>query len=233
MQAKIRRKLSMVERALQFSQANVATDPGYTGVVTRLEQLVARAAQLAELERSGDNGERQATRRRVTSRRIIRGLLRHLDRVGAVVERTRPDLVGSFEAPEPNLANRNYLAAARDLLTVATEHQEVLLQHSLGAGFIDALREAITTFGEAGAAANLSRERHVGARGELPTIAAEAGELVAVLDGFNRARFAAGSAELAAWEAASNIFGPVKRREQGEDTTPAQQLLAPPQEEAA
>lgn len=212
MNAKTRRKLSMVERALQFSKANPATDPGYEGVVARLETLVTRAAQLAELELNGDNGERQAVRRRAQVRKNLSRMLRHLDRTGAVATRERPDLIGKFDSPETSFSNRSYLAAARDLLATATTHQELLRQHSLGEGFIEALGAAVTAFAEAGAAVNTSRDRHVGARGELPTIAAEAGELVEVLDGFNRARFAEGSAEITAWESARNIFGPVSRK---------------------
>jgi hypothetical protein len=212
MEARIRRKLSMVERVLQFSKAHAATDPGYTGVVTRLEALVARGTALAELERNGDSGERVARNRRAAVRRTLSQLLRHLDRVGAVVGRERPELVGAFDAPENTISNRAYLAAARDLSATATANQEVLVKHSLGEGFLEALIRAIAEFSEAGAAANSSRDRHVGARGELPTIAAEAGELVEVLDGFNRARFAEGSAEIAAWESARNIFGPVRRQ---------------------
>lgn len=211
----------MVERVLQFSKAHAATDPGYTGVVTRLEQLVTRGAELAELERNGDSGERVARTRRAEIRKSLAQLLRHLDHVGAVAARERPELVGAFDAPETSISNRAYLAAARDLVAAATANQEVLLKHSLGEGFLAAAGQAIAQFSEAGAAANISRDRHVGARGELPTIAAEAGELVEVLDGFNRARFAEGSAELTAWESARNVFGPVRRQpEVAEGETP-------------
>jgi hypothetical protein len=36
-------------------------------------------------------------------------------------------------------------------------------------------------------------------------------ELVGVLDGFNRARFATDTKQQAAWESARNLFGPVTR----------------------
>jgi hypothetical protein len=225
MQARIRRKLSMVDRVLQFSKAHEATDPGYTRVVERLEQLMSRAGELNELERNGDNGERVAVRRRVQARRTLNRMLRHLDRVGAVAAHDRAELYGVFDAPDNTANNRSYLAGARDLLASATQHRELLVPCSLGENFIEELTRAIEQFVEATADANAARERHVGARGELPTIAAEAGELVEVLHGFNRARFAEGSAELAAWESARNVFGPIRRKSPPPDFLPQEPAL--------
>ena len=54
---------------------------------------------------------------------------------------------------------------------------------------------------------------HVGARRDLADATAECMELVNVLDGFNRARFATDTKLLGAWEAARNAFGPFTRSE--------------------
>src|SRR5690606_20181534 len=133
MQARIRRKLSMVDRVLMYDQEYPSTDPGYIGVMARLEQLSARGAELLAMEVDGDTGERLATQRRTEVRRNLSGMLRHLDRVGtAATALERPELKGKFDAPESNLTNRNFLATARQLLVAATEHQELLLKFSLG-----------------------------------------------------------------------------------------------------
>src|SRR5690606_33452679 len=123
-----------------------------------------------------------------------------------------------FDAPESNLTNRNFLATARQLLVAATEHQELLLKFSLGEGFIESLGKIIEELSQMGKVASVSRSRHVGARGELPPLAAEGTYLVHVLDGFNRNRFAPGSAQLAAWESATNIFGPIARTKREQET---------------
>src|SRR5690606_13922142 len=83
---------------------------------------------------------------------------------------------------------------------------------ALGEGFIAELTAAIADFEAAGKSANVDRVTHVGARAELIESSVECMELVNVLDGFNRARFATDGKLLAAWEAARNVFGPVQGR---------------------
>src|SRR5690606_28561091 len=166
MLARIRRKLSMVERALLFCRGHPDTDPGYVAMLARLEDLVARAAELSLLELSGDQGEHLATRRRVEARRKLNLLPRHLDNVGVVATLDHPELMGTFEAPAPRLPNRIFLATAREMRKVANQHQELLLGYSLGTGFLELLDQALNEFHEAGAAASRSRLWHIGARGE-------------------------------------------------------------------
>jgi hypothetical protein len=58
---------------------------------------------------------------------------------------------------------------------------------------------------EQGAAGRLA---HVGANAELATIADEIVQVVKVMNGLVRIRFANQPELLAAWESASNVFGP-------------------------
>jgi hypothetical protein len=52
------------------------------------------------------------------------------------------------------------------------------------------------------------RRTHVGASAELDTVAEELVQVVRLMDGLNRYRFANDSDALAEWESASNTFGP-------------------------
>ena len=54
------------------------------------------------------------------------------------------------------------------------------------------------------------RREHVGASAELDTVGDELVQIVRVMDGLNRVRFANDSASLAAWESASNTVGPAR-----------------------
>jgi hypothetical protein len=51
MNAESRRKIEMGARALDFSRAHPDTEPGTATAVARLEQLLARAAEMATVQR--------------------------------------------------------------------------------------------------------------------------------------------------------------------------------------
>jgi hypothetical protein len=68
------------------------------------------------------------------------------------------------------------------------------------------------------------RAAHVGASAELDVVARDVVHIVTVMDGLNRARFAEDAELLAAWESASNTFGPLRAGEKStspEETPPS------------
>jgi hypothetical protein len=67
---------------------------------------------------------------------------------------------------------------------------------------------ALEQFDRAVERGTAGRRAHVGARAELEAIADEMGQVVRLMDGSNRFRFASDPESLAAWESASNTFGP-------------------------
>jgi hypothetical protein len=211
MQARIRRKLSMAQKVLDFSRTTPSEDAGYTGVITRLEQVLTRATSLAQEAVDTTEEEQMAIHRRTRTRQRIAELLRHLARVGAAAAAQRPGLDEALAAPRNNRPNRQFLAKATIQLERATEHVELLRTFALGESFIADLTAAVADFEAAGKSANVDRVTHVGARAELLDATVECMELVGVLDGFNRARFATDTKQLAAWESARTLFGPVTR----------------------
>src|SRR5207247_5980498 len=72
MNAKSRRKIEMGRRALDFSRAHPDASPGYTAAVTRLEERLARANEVAGQQRDGQLEVRAATARKFELRRIMR-----------------------------------------------------------------------------------------------------------------------------------------------------------------
>jgi hypothetical protein len=212
MRATIRRQLSMAEKVLDFSKEHAATDPGYAGVVSRLEQTLTRANTLAQEAVDTSEGELLAVRRRADVRRKLQAQFRHLAGVAVVAGKAHPGLAELFRAPGMSIPNRNFLGKAKILLERATEHIEPLKAAALGEQFLAELTAGIAEFEEMGESANLDRVIHVGARRDLRNATSECLELIGALDGFNRARFATDGKLLAAWEAARNVFGPVRRR---------------------
>ena len=83
MDARSRRDIEMGTRALEFSRAHPDTDTGYGVSAAKLEQLVARAGQIAAAQREGLIDTRAASARKADLRRaMLAGPIRHLAEVG-------------------------------------------------------------------------------------------------------------------------------------------------------
>lgn len=221
MRATTRRQLSMAEKVLDFSKEHPATDPGYAGVISRLEQTLTRANTLAREAVDTTEGELLAVRRRTAIRRQLQAQFRHLAGVAVAASTDHAGLDALFRAPSSRLANRLFLAKARILQARIPEHEEALRAFALGESFVADLEAALAEFEKLGETANLDRVIHIGARRDLRRATAECLELIGALDGFNRARFAADAKLLTAWEAARNIFSAPRRT-----TPPAEEAAA-------
>ncbi|MES2306990.1 MAG: hypothetical protein V4558_15925 [Gemmatimonadota bacterium] len=233
MQGKIRRKLSMAARALDFARTHASTDAGYTTIVTRLEERVARADTLAIQELDGVGGESAAVARRADLRHTMHErLLRHLARVAGLATRAHPELAGQIVMPRTNIPNRAFLTAAKSMLAGATARTDLLLPFGLGDTLIPELTKAIEQFDAATSTAHSGRVGHVGARADLTAVTEECVALVGVLDGLMATRYNGDAENLAAWESARNVLGPFvkKSKEEAQAVTPAP---APGAEKAA
>jgi len=211
MDAMIRRKLSMATKALAFERQHPAEDPSQLGVTERLARVVERSNEVIREERRGIRDERAARDRRRAIRRGIRARLLHLARVAEVAVRTAPNLAMRFEPPAHNGPNKTFIEMARTLLEDATTAQEPLLAAGLGGDFLAAVAVEVAAFDAAGTAGDVARGEHIRARAELAALAGEAIDLLQVLDGLNRVRFADVPGLQREWESARNIFGPVAR----------------------
>jgi hypothetical protein len=131
--------------------------------------------------------------------------------VSEAARKERPELEQKFVlAPEatPYLAFR---AAARGIATEAQNEKELLIKHGLLEAVLESLTQALEQFDRAVERGTVGRRAHVGARAELDAIGLEVGQVVRLIDGLNRFRFANDPESLAAWESASNTFGPVRK----------------------
>jgi hypothetical protein len=216
MEADIRRKLEMVERALRFERTHPATDSSHRGVVAALAEVVARIDAVFAGQKLGLDGERAATTRRRTIRKSLRLSVTHLCRVAAYAERREPFIAGRFLAPRRGAPNRDFITVVKVLLQEAAKHEAVLVASGLGDDFMEACRTAVADFEREGETASSLRSDHVLASAEFRELAREGVQLVGVLDGLNTARFREAPEELTAWRSARRVEGRRVRREEGE-----------------
>jgi len=207
MDAKSRRKLEMATRALEFSRGHPDTSPGYIAAVTRLEERLARADQLATQQREGLLDVRAATARKQELRRAMRQAhLAHLAQVGKAAARDVPELAQKFVFRPGTTTYLAFRTAARGMAAEAESQKEVLVKHGLADTVLANLVQALDQFDAAVEQGSEGRQAHVGASAELRAVADEVVQVVRVMDGLNRYRFMSDAELLAAWESASNVL---------------------------
>ena len=210
MNAKTRRKIEMGVRALGFSLAHPDASPGYATTLARLEERLARAAKLIDLQRDGFAQVRGATVQKRDLRRIIRrAQLEHIARVAEGAAKETPELAQKFVPVREQTPYLEFQASARAMLAEAQSQKEFLVKHGLADTLLDGLVKNMEQFDRAMEQGTEARRAHVGASAELDVIGDEIMHLVKVMDTLNRYRFAGAVEILAEWESASNVFGPV------------------------
>ncbi len=102
----------------------------------------------------------------------------------------------------------------------AQTRKELLIKHGLSEEVLTALEKTLEEFQtlvEQGAAGRMA---HVGASAELVTVAEEVVQVVKVMNGLIRLRFATQPELLAAWESASNVVATPRPAAPPTGTTP-------------
>ena len=84
------------------------------------------------------------------------------------------------------------------------------MKHGLAETVLESLTRTLDDFDRAIERGNEGRRQHVGASAELDTVGDELVQIVRMMDGLNRVRFASDSESVAAWESASNTLGPAR-----------------------
>jgi hypothetical protein len=221
MNAKTRTKLDMGDRALNFSRAHPDASPGYAAALTGLEQRLTRAQQLARAQQEGINQRKAASARKHDLQRQMRKTqLKHLARVAEVATREVPDLAGKFVLTRAPRAYRSFRALAGTMVAEAQTQKELLVKHGLADTVLDSLVQSLDQFDRAIAEGTDALRAHVSARAELDVLGDEVVDIVQVMDGLNRFRFADDAAVLAEWDTVSNVIGPARPAEDEPETPP-------------
>jgi hypothetical protein len=218
MNARTRRRLEMGARALEFSRAHPDESPGYTAALAQLEEQLARSEQLAGQQRQGVSEVRAASARKRDLRRSIRQRqLVHVARAAQRAAREVPGLAQKFALAREPIPYLTFRTLASTIVAEAQKQKELLVKHGLVERVLDSLTEELKEFDQVMGEGAEGRRMHIGAGVELDVVADEVVEIVRVIDGLNRFRFAGDPDLFAAWRAASNVVGPPKTAEKTTD----------------
>ena len=215
MLAKTRRKLEMGSRVLEFSRQHPDTSAGYAAAAARLQERLTRATQLARQEVDGRSEVRAASARKRELRRLVKQAhLNHLANVAEVASVEEPELLQKFAFPPDATTYLAFHTAAGSMAAEAESRKDLLVKHGLSEEVLSGLKVALEEFQtvvEQGAAGRLA---HVGAHAELDAIADDVVQVVKVMKGLIRIRFANQPELLAAWESASNVVATPRPEEE-------------------
>ena len=207
MNSKARRKIEMGAAALEFSRKHPDESPGYAAALARLEDRLNRATQLERQQRDGILLAREATARKRDLRRSMKeALLGHMASVARVASDEVPELHQKFTLPRGSNTYRAFRTAARAIEAEAQSRKELLVKHGLSETVLQALTVSLDEFDAMVEQSSASRIAHVGASFELDDVGDEVVQIVKVMNGLNRFRFARQGELLASWQAASNVF---------------------------
>jgi hypothetical protein len=218
MLAKTRRRLDMGTRVLEFTRLHPDTSPAFVAAAARLQERLARAGQLAHQFMDGRSAVHVATARKGELRRLIkRTHLHHLASVAEVASVEEPGLARRFVLPSDATTYRGFQTAASGLAAEAENRKDLLLKHGLAEEVLTGLQVALDQFETAVEQGAAGRLTHVGARSELNTVGEDVVQIVKVMTGLIRVRFASQPELLVEWESASNVVAAPKPEEKPEN----------------
>lgn len=228
MLGKTRRKLNMATRVLEFSKQHPDESPGYVAAVARLQGRLNRAEQLARQQLDGQTEVHAATaKKRELRRSIKRTHLDHLAHVAQIASVEEPELIKKFLYRPGSTTYQAFQTAANSIAAEAQSRKDLLIKHGLADEVLSGLQVALDQFQTAVEQGDAGRLSHVGASAELVAVAEEAAQVVKVMNGLIRVRFANQPELLAAWDSASNVVGPFRSSDSDEPTDPAGDEVKP------
>jgi len=221
------RQLTMVRTARDYGQANPDASAGFAAAQTRLDEGIVRADTLVTQQRSGLNAVRSANKKKKRATAVLmHPILDHLIQVAVLASKEVPDLARTFQLPREDGTYSAFRNAAGTMAVEARTHQGLLVRYGLAEPLLVSLEQALVQLDEATAQAAAGRRDHVGATAELKSVVQELVQVVNVMDGLNRFRFAEDAEKLAAWVSASNVAQPSRKKV--EEPTPEGTGTTPP-----
>jgi hypothetical protein len=221
MNAKSRRQIEMGRRVVGFIRQHPDQSPAFVAAVVRLQDRLNRALQLAQQQLDGRSEVHAATARKADLRKLmLKAHLDHLINVARIAAIDDPELLQKFTFPEDATTYLAFQTAASGLAAEAESRKELLMKHGLSEDVLSDLKVNLDQFQVAVEQDAAGRLAHVGASAELITVSEELVQVVKVMNGLVHIRFANQPEVLAAWESASNVFGPIRLESKPAPDTP-------------
>lgn len=207
MLARSRRKIDMGERASESVHANPVEDPALIALLAQLDELLKQARESAARQREGITKSRGATAlRRQLQEDIRQTHLPHLARVAGSAAQDQPELEPALRRGRDTRTIRGFRTAVGTITATAQANRELLLKHGLAQSVLDDLVTMVDRFEQAVLQGVEARRQHVGATADLKVLGDKIAQVVQVMDGIQRLRFARDPERLAAWESASSVL---------------------------
>jgi hypothetical protein len=221
MTAVTRRVLDMCVRILSWLVSYPDDEPGSATLAERLRALVTRIDQAIATQRNGLSDVQTASlRKRELMREMLAVPIAHLAEIGKLASREVHELGRAFRVGDAKGTLVGFYSAAREMLSQARLHEEVLVRYGLSHSVLVDFGRMLDEFDAATKLGIEARTAHKAATQELEALTVEAGRIVRGMDARNRVRFRDDRQALEQWIAARKVLGS-PRESDGESGQPA------------
>ncbi len=209
----------MGERASESVHAYPVEDPGLIALLAQLDELLKQAKESAARQREGITRSRGATAlRRQLEDEIRQTHLPHVARVAGIAAEEKPELEPGLRIRGDTRTIRGFRTAVGTITATAQANHELLLKHGLAQSVLDDLVTMVDRFEQAVLQGVEARRQHIEATADLKILGNKITQVVKVMDGIQRLRFARDPERLAAWESASSVLAEPSSSEPAQDT---------------
>jgi hypothetical protein len=198
----------MCVRVLSWIAAHPDSEPGFVVLVTQLQALVARMAQVIGEQRDGRVESRAASaRKRALRREALGGPIAHLAQIGRMAAREQHGLASIFVFKPTAETLLAFQSAARSMFAAAQEHKEVLVKHGLSESVLQQFGKTLEEFDAAVTQGANGRTAHTAATREMVALTKEASAVVRAMDARNRLRYQDERPGLEQWISVRTVLG--------------------------
>lgn len=206
MQSRSRRRIDMGESASQQAHSSPTDDSSFNAALARLDALLQRVKAAAARQLEGITRVRAASAAaRSLQAAMRRTHLPHISRVVELAAEEKPELAPAVRQTRESRTVRGFRTTAGAFVALAQANLELLVKYGLALPVLNDLIALLDRYDQAITLKLEARQQHVGATAELRSVADEIVQVVQVMDGFQRLRFAQDPDRLAAWESASSV----------------------------
>lgn len=192
-------------RVAAFARQHPSDLPGYQAALERIEERLARVAEVAREEVGSVREERAAVARRLELREQLTA---ELQMVAGIARIAGQESVGTpivLQYPGPRRNQLQFLNGARQVVASAAAQEELLLGYGMPAGHLAGLSAGLDRFAALLGERDAASRAHVGDRQQLLVLAQELRLVVEQMHVINRYRFRKERAKMAMWQAARDL----------------------------
>jgi hypothetical protein len=216
-----RNLFDMFVRVSDFSDGHTSDFPATSMGGQKFAALAAVADELNThgANQSGGKGAAQASTQAIQAARVdVRQKMMAIRETAIAMEDVSPGISANFRVPRTN-GDQALISAARAAVETATPLKSGFLQREMPATFLDDLAASVNKYENAVNEKNTNREKHVTATASIKDALKRGVKLVRELDPIVRNKYRNDPATLAAWDSATHVPRPAKKKKAKAATT--------------